>query len=103
VSRSTKSGGGHERRLTLLADQHVTEATVSATSEIEWTDTTWNPVRGCTKISPGLQPLLRRDVRRAFSRPQRARNCEEEPISSLACSMMAVYADDTRGGTRPRA
>ena len=21
--------------------------------EIEWTDATWNPVRGCTKISPG--------------------------------------------------
>jgi protein gp37 len=24
-------------------------------SEIEWTDATWNPVRGCTKISPGCQ------------------------------------------------
>jgi protein gp37 len=24
-------------------------------SKIEWTDTTWNPVRGCTKISPGCQ------------------------------------------------
>ena len=22
-------------------------------SNIEWTDATWNPVRGCTKISPG--------------------------------------------------
>ena len=26
---------------------------MSATSEIEWTDATWNPVRGCTKVSPG--------------------------------------------------
>ncbi len=26
---------------------------VSANSSIEWTDATWNPVRGCTKISPG--------------------------------------------------
>ncbi len=26
---------------------------MSATSTIEWTDATWNPVRGCTKISPG--------------------------------------------------
>jgi protein gp37 len=26
---------------------------VSLTSTIEWTDATWNPVRGCTKISPG--------------------------------------------------
>jgi protein gp37 len=26
---------------------------VSANSKIEWTGATWNPVRGCTKISPG--------------------------------------------------
>jgi protein gp37 len=26
---------------------------MSATTKIEWTDATWNPVRGCTKISPG--------------------------------------------------
>src|SRR6202035_4976007 len=27
--------------------------TMSDHSSIEWTDATWNPVRGCTKISPG--------------------------------------------------
>ena len=26
---------------------------MSQHSEIEWTDATWNPVRGCTKITPG--------------------------------------------------
>lgn len=26
---------------------------LSENSKIEWTDTTWNPVRGCKKISPG--------------------------------------------------
>jgi protein gp37 len=26
---------------------------VADKSSIEWTDATWNPVRGCTKISPG--------------------------------------------------
>ena len=26
---------------------------MSDRSHIEWTDATWNPVRGCTKISPG--------------------------------------------------
>jgi protein gp37 len=28
---------------------------VSDHSAIEWTDATWNPVRGCTKISPGCK------------------------------------------------
>jgi protein gp37 len=28
---------------------------LSQTSSIEWTDATWNPVRGCTKISPGCK------------------------------------------------
>ncbi|HYS52352.1 MAG TPA: phage Gp37/Gp68 family protein [Thermoanaerobaculia bacterium] len=28
---------------------------MSDRSEIEWTDATWNPVRGCTKISPGCK------------------------------------------------
>ncbi|MGA8431309.1 MAG: phage Gp37/Gp68 family protein [Candidatus Sulfotelmatobacter sp.] len=28
---------------------------MSLHSQIEWTDATWNPVRGCTKISPGCK------------------------------------------------
>ncbi len=28
---------------------------MSEYSKIEWTDATWNPVRGCTKISPGCK------------------------------------------------
>jgi protein gp37 len=28
---------------------------MSEVSAIEWTDATWNPVRGCTKISPGCK------------------------------------------------
>jgi protein gp37 len=26
---------------------------MSAVSSIEWTDRTWNPVTGCSKVSPG--------------------------------------------------
>ena len=26
---------------------------MSAQSKIEWTDATWNPMRGCNKVSPG--------------------------------------------------
>jgi protein gp37 len=29
------------------------EATVADRSAIEWTESTWNPVTGCTKVSPG--------------------------------------------------
>jgi protein gp37 len=28
---------------------------MSSTSTIEWTNATWNPVRGCTKVSPGCK------------------------------------------------
>jgi protein gp37 len=28
---------------------------MSLQSKIEWTDATWNPVRGCTKVSPGCK------------------------------------------------
>ncbi len=28
---------------------------MSIQSKIEWTDATWNPVRGCTKVSPGCK------------------------------------------------
>jgi three-Cys-motif partner protein len=39
-------------------EQHLQEVRsnlMSANSKIEWTDATWNPVRGCTKISPGCK------------------------------------------------
>lgn len=28
---------------------------MSGSTKIEWTDATWNPIRGCTKISPGCK------------------------------------------------
>jgi len=28
---------------------------MATNSSIEWTDTTWNPLTGCTKISPGCK------------------------------------------------
>src|SRR3989440_3091429 len=31
------------------------DGVMAESSDIEWTDATWNPVRGCTKISPGCK------------------------------------------------
>jgi len=31
------------------------DGTVSSGSRIEWTDSTWNPLTGCTKMSPGCK------------------------------------------------
>ncbi len=35
--------------------RHPPEAPMSDRSAIEWTDATWNPVRGCTRVRPGCK------------------------------------------------
>ena len=35
--------------------QRVPDGVLSVTTAIEWTDETWNPVTGCTKVSPGCK------------------------------------------------
>lgn len=51
-------------RYALVARSHVVKKTQSSSQEdtlpmsrttIEWTDTTWNPVTGCTKVSPAAR------------------------------------------------
>lgn len=42
----TGAGGG-------VGDARDEEGRMSDHSAIEWTDATWNPTTGCTKISPG--------------------------------------------------
>ena len=51
---------------------------MATNSAIEWTESTWNPVTGCTKISPGcmhcyaermakrLQAMGQRELRQRF-------------------------------------
>jgi protein gp37 len=39
----------------LIHRKRGAEADLSDRSAIEWTDASWNPVRGCTKISPGCK------------------------------------------------
>ncbi|MEM9479695.1 MAG: phage Gp37/Gp68 family protein [Verrucomicrobiota bacterium] len=39
---------------------------MSAISKIEWTDATWNPVRGCTKVSPGCKHCYAETIAERF-------------------------------------
>lgn len=39
---------------------------MSDQSAIEWTDATWNPVTGCTKVSPGCAHCYAEDVALRF-------------------------------------
>jgi protein gp37 len=45
---------------------------VSTTSSIEWTDKTWNPVRGCSVISPGCVNCYAMKQAHRFSGPGKA-------------------------------
>jgi protein gp37 len=45
---------------------------MATNSSIEWTETTWNPVTGCTKISPGCDNCYAiREARRLSGNPNR--------------------------------
>lgn len=39
----------------ICSNNQYGSGTMSQQSSIEWTNATWNPVRGCTKISPGCK------------------------------------------------
>ncbi|MHA0288296.1 DUF5131 family protein [Mycobacterium sp. C3-094] len=40
---------------------------MSATTAIEWTDRTWNPLSGCTKVSPGCNNCYAETIARRFA------------------------------------
>jgi hypothetical protein len=39
---------------------------MSVSSSIEWTDASWNPVRGCTEVSPGCARCYARTFAERF-------------------------------------
>ena len=51
---------GRRLRAPILRSHGVVRWTslASARSAIEWTEATWNPVTGCSKVSPGCRALL---------------------------------------------
>lgn len=42
---------------------------MSATTAIEWTDRTWNPLTGCTKVSPGCDHCYAKTMHERFNGP----------------------------------
>lgn len=42
---------------------------MSATSSIEWTESTWNPVRGCSRVSPGCEHCYAQRMAHRFGAP----------------------------------
>lgn len=42
---------------------------MSAASKIEWTDSTWNPIRGCTRVSEGCRNCYAEVMAARFSKP----------------------------------
>lgn len=84
---------------------------MSLQSDIEWTDATWNPVTGCTKISPGckfcyaerlskrLQLMGSPNYRNAFELTLQPQNLEtplrwKKPRTIFVNSMSDLFHDD---------
>lgn len=45
---------------------------MSSTTSIQWTDATWNPVRGCSRISPGCEHCYAETMASRFTKPGQA-------------------------------
>ena len=79
---------------------------MSDKSAIEWTDATWNPVTGCTKVSPGcdncyaerIDKRWGRDFSKVMLRPDRLEEplCWKKPRMVFTCSMADLFHSQVR-------
>lgn len=86
-----------------------------STSKIEWTDASWNPITGCSKISPGCQHCyaemmarrlcaMRVDKYKNGFRVTLHEDCLEEPVkwrkpkTIFVCSMSDLFHEDVPFG-----
>lgn len=60
---------------------------MSDDSKIEWTDATWNPIRGCSRVSEGCRHCYAERVAARFSGPGM-------PYEGLAVRKLRVVSDD---------
>ncbi len=80
---------------------------VATQSTIEWTETTWNPVRGCTRISPGCERCYAESMAHRFSGaggPYEGltRNRGNGPRWSGKLRLVEEGVDEPRRWRRPR-
>ena len=81
------------------------------TTKIEWTDKTWNPITGCTKISQGCVNCYAETMSRRLKAMNQAKyangfnltlheNCLQEPLqwkkshNIFVCSMSDLFHKD---------
>ena len=70
---------------------------MAGTSKIEWTDATWNPVTGCTKISPGCDHCY------AERFAERFRNVDQHPYAQgFDLRLHDARLDQPRRWAKPR-
>lgn len=77
-----------------------------AVSSIEWTDTSWNPVRGCTRVSEGCRHCYAEQIAGRFSGPGlhsygfAEPGCEPDPCDGGPgdCPGHRFVTRDSKGG-----
>ena len=50
-------------------DTRINIVVMATATSIEWTETTWNPVRGCSRVSPGCQHCYAERMAHRFAGP----------------------------------
>lgn len=78
-----------------------------ATTSIEWTDTTWNPVRGCSRVSPGCVNCYAERMAARFSGPGQpfeglAKRTSSGPRWTGKVEMIGQRLLDPLGWRKPR-
>lgn len=80
---------------------------MSSKSSIEWTDATWNPVRGCSRISEGCRNCYAERVAARFSAKGQAyhglaKMTKSGPRWTGKLKLIEKHLDDPLGWKRPR-
>jgi len=80
---------------------------MSASTSIEWTDATWNPIRGCSRVSDGCRNCYAERVAARFSGAGQAyeglaRMTDEGPRWTGEVRLVEEHLEDPLRWTRPR-